>query len=92
MGLSEAIALSTINPAKLLEQSTPAFERKGRIQEGADADILVFDLVNLETKATFEVPYHSSTDYSYIIVYGMIVIEHDQPTKETPGTRIWRNK
>ncbi|KAA1193951.1 amidohydrolase family protein [Pseudohalioglobus sediminis] len=88
LGLSEAIALSTINPARRLENAAPAFKRKGRIQEGADADILVFDLAALETKASFEDPYQPSTGYSYVIVNGKIVIDHDKVTGTYSGTRI----
>ncbi len=92
LGLSEAIALSTINPAKRLEKSAPAFKKKGRIQEGADADILVFDLEKLETKASFENPYQPSTGYNYIIVNGQITVDHDKETGNHPGERILANE
>lgn len=88
LGLLEAVALSTINPAKRLEKAAPIFKKKGRIQKGADADILIFDLDRLETKATFTNPYQPSTGYDYIIVNGIIVVDHDQETGEHSGKRI----
>jgi len=86
--LNAAIALGTINPAKRLESAAPVFKRKGRVQEGADADLLVFDLAELETTASFENPYQPSTGYSYVIVNGEIVVAHDQQTGIHPGIRI----
>jgi N-acyl-D-aspartate/D-glutamate deacylase len=91
LGLSEAIALSTINPAKRLEKAAPAFKKKGRIQEGADADILVFDLEKLETKSSFENPYQPSTGYDYVIVNGEITVAYDKATVNQPGNRILSN-
>lgn len=92
LGLSEAIALSTINPSKRLEKAAPAFKKKGRIQEGADADILVFDLDKLATLSSFENPYQPSTGYNYVIVNGEITVDHDKTTDTNPGKRILSEK
>ena len=39
----DAIRKMTLMPAEVLERSTPAGHQKGRVQEGADADIVVVD-------------------------------------------------
>src|SRR6202453_1005001 len=41
--LMDAIRKMTFMPAEMLERSTPAARQKGRLQEGCDADIVVFD-------------------------------------------------
>jgi len=38
------------------DRSTPAARQKGRLQEGADADIVVFDGGTIGDRSTFEKP------------------------------------
>ena len=86
--LQEAIAKGSYYPAKRLESIAPAFKKKGRIQKGADADILIFELANLKDHATYAEPYQASTGWDYIIVNGEIVVENDSLTTKSPGKRI----
>ena len=88
LDLSDAIARASYLPAKRLESFAPAFRKKGRIQEGADADVLVFDLKNLKDNATYTDPYQASTGWDYIIVNGEIVVGHDKLTSKSPGKRV----
>ena len=41
--LMEAVRRATLLPAEVLEGSVPAMRRKGRVQAGTDADLVVFD-------------------------------------------------
>ena len=43
ISLSDAIAKTAYLPAKLLEETVPQLKKKGRLQAGMDADIVVFD-------------------------------------------------
>lgn len=43
MSLAEAIRRSSLLPAQILEPAVPAMRRKGRVQIGADADLVVFN-------------------------------------------------
>ena len=52
--LMEAIRKMSLMPAQMLERSTPAARQKGRLQEGADADIVVFDPQTISDRSTFE--------------------------------------
>jgi N-acyl-D-aspartate/D-glutamate deacylase len=59
----------------MLERSTPAARRKGRLQEGADADIVVFDAQTVSDRATFEKPMEASVGVRYLLVAGTLVID-----------------
>src|SRR5258708_1159724 len=58
--LMDAIRKMTLMPAQVLERSTPAGHAKGRLQEGADADIAVFDPATIADRATFKSPMDAS--------------------------------
>ena len=72
--LMDAIRKMSLMPAQRLERATPAARRKGRIQEGADADVVVFDLAKITDRATYERPREHSTGMRYVVVNGVIVI------------------
>ena len=59
--LMDALRKMTLMPAEMLECSTPAARQKGRLQEGADADIVVFDASTISDRSTFEKPMEPST-------------------------------
>jgi N-acyl-D-aspartate/D-glutamate deacylase len=73
--LMEALRKITLMPAQMLERSTPAAKRKGRLQEGADADIVVFDPETIGDRATFEKPMEPSVGVHYLVVSGTILID-----------------
>ena len=52
--LMEALRKMTLMPAQMLERSTPEARQKGRLREGADADIVVFDPQTISDRSTFE--------------------------------------
>src|SRR5580692_9355326 len=58
--LMDALRKMSLMPAEMLERSTPAARHKGRLQEGADADIVVFDPQTVGDRATFEKPMEPS--------------------------------
>lgn len=74
MTLNEAIRRSTLVPAQILEPASPAFARKGRIQEGMDADIVVFDFESIADRSTYEAPYRGSEGVRYLLVDGTPLI------------------
>ncbi len=51
--LMDALRKMTLMPPQILERSTPDGRNKGRLQEGADADIVVFDAAIITDQATF---------------------------------------
>ncbi len=74
--LMEALRKMTLMPAQMLERSTPAARQKGRLQEGADADIVVFDPQTISDRSTFEKPMEPSVGVHELLVSGTLVI-HD---------------
>ncbi len=79
--IEEAIYKMTGLPAKVYH-----LEHKGLLKEGMDADIAVFDLNRLSTKATYQDPKQMPTGFSYVFVNGEIVVEADQYRKNSAGT------
>jgi N-acyl-D-aspartate/D-glutamate deacylase len=72
--LMEALNKMTLMPAQMLERSTPAARHKGRLQEGADADIVIFDPQTIADRSTFAKPMEPSVGVHYLLVAGTPVI------------------
>ena len=73
--LMDAIRKMSLMPAEMLERSTPAARQKGRLQEGADADIVVFDANTISDRSTFEKPMEPSVGVRYLVVGGTVVVD-----------------
>ena len=74
LDLETAVAKVTLWPARRLETYVPAMKRKGRVQEGADADITVFDPATIRDKATFASPAEYSEGVKHVFVAGQPVV------------------
>lgn len=87
--LMEALRKMTLMPAQMLERSTPAAHRKGRLQEGADADIVIFDPQTIADRSTFEKPMEPSVGVHYLLVGGTAVIDDGRLAPDVfPGQAI----
>ena len=75
LSLMDAIRKMTLMPAQMLERSTPAARKKGRLQEGADADIVIFDPQTIADRSTFEKPMEPSVGVHYLLVGGTPIID-----------------
>jgi N-acyl-D-aspartate/D-glutamate deacylase len=72
--LMEALRKMTLMPAQMLERSTPAAKMKGRLQEGADADIVIFDAQTISDRSTFQKPMEPSIGVQYLLVGGTVLV------------------
>lgn len=75
--LLEALRKMTLDPAQALEAASPDFRRKGRLQPGADADIVVFDPERIADRATYERPAAGSAGFALVLVGGTAVVRDD---------------
>ena len=75
LDLMTALKKMTLMPAQRLEKRAPIFKNKGRIREGADADITVFDPNRILDKATFEEPLQPSDGIQFVFVNGVAVVK-----------------
>ena len=87
IGLKEALFKATIAPAVWLGLS-----KKGRLQEGCDADIVIFDKNKIIDRARAE---EGKLDlkplgFSKVIVGGQVVVDGGKLTGKTPGKLIRR--
>jgi N-acyl-D-aspartate/D-glutamate deacylase len=73
--LMDALRKMTLMPAQRLERSTPAARNKGRLQEGADADIVVFDPQTISDRSTYQHPMEPSVGVQYLLVGGTVVVD-----------------
>ncbi|MFC3096143.1 D-glutamate deacylase [Alteromonas sediminis] len=78
ISLIEAIKRVSFGPAKLLQDAVPQMKYKGRIQVGADADIVIFDLDEIRDRATYVRPAQLSQGIEHVIVNGTLLIEYGQ--------------
>jgi N-acyl-D-aspartate/D-glutamate deacylase len=73
--LMDAIRKMSLMPAQRLERATPAARAKGRLQEGADADVIAFDPQSVGDRATYQAPREPSVGMKFVIVGGVVLID-----------------
>ncbi|WP_425615475.1 serine hydrolase [Anatilimnocola sp. NA78] len=80
VSLERAIAQATAGAANKVS----AYDR-GRLVEGAAADIIVFDYEKFTDQATFARPHELATGMQHVLVNGQIVWDDGNPTRRRPG-------
>ncbi len=73
--LMDALRKMSLMPAQRLERSTPSARGKGRLQEGADADVIVFDPRTIADRSTYKAPRETSVGMKFVIVGGVVLID-----------------
>jgi N-acyl-D-aspartate/D-glutamate deacylase len=84
--LMDAIRKMSLMPAQRLEAATSQASGKGRIREGADADVVVFDPEAVADQSTYEEPSRPSTGFKYVLVGGVAVVDEGRVVESVrPG-------
>jgi N-acyl-D-glutamate deacylase len=85
----DAIRRTSLNACLILEGCVPAMKKKGRLQEGMDADIVVFDPETITEMATFRDPCQVSKGMKHVIVNGAFLIRDESlDTEAMPGRAV----
>ncbi|MBO0850096.1 MAG: amidohydrolase family protein [Pseudonocardia sp.] len=85
LSLAEAVRRCTLLPAQILGGAVPDMDRKGRVQVGADADLVVFDPDTITDRATYAA-LAPSTGIRHVLVGGEFVVRDGRLLPEArPG-------
>ena len=74
----DAVRRCSLGPAQVLEPFVPAMRRKGRVQPGCDADLVVLDLDRVSDESTYSAGSRTSVGYDLVLVGGTVVVRGDQ--------------
>jgi dihydroorotase len=91
LDLPTALAKMTILPARRVEAMLPDLRRKGRLQRGADADIVVFDPGVVADRATVAEPGRASVGIDWVLVEGHVALENGEPRRDVRAGRALRS-
>jgi N-acyl-D-aspartate/D-glutamate deacylase len=89
--LADAVRRLTSFPAANL-----GLDRRGRLEPGCFADVVVFDPATIQDHATYEKPHQYATGVRDVLVNGQLVLRNGEHTGATPGRvvrgRGWKPK
>lgn len=86
--ISDAVRKMALMPAQRLEHVTPIMKKKGRVQVGCDADLVVFDPERVIDTATYQSPTAPPEGIIHVLVNGVpvvsngLLVEDAQPGRE----------
>jgi len=88
----ELTLMEAIRKATLLPAETLGFHTKGRLQEGMDADLVVFDIHTIADRADFGTPDLPPRGIDYVLVNGRLALAHGQLLDNKAGQAVRSTK
>ncbi len=85
--LEGAVAKMTSMPADRL-----GLKHRGRIVDGAIADLVIFDPATVRSNATYDEPRRAPDGIAHVLVDGQFTVEDGKPTGATPGRGLRRGR
>jgi N-acyl-D-aspartate/D-glutamate deacylase len=89
--MMDALRKMSLMPAQRLERATAAACKKGRLKEGADAEIVVFDPRSVTDRVTCESPAQPSPGFKCVLVSMSVVEEGRIVYNVKPGRALVRD-
>ncbi len=83
MGLEQMVQRMTDNPATRF-----GLTRRGRIQQGYYADMVVFDAEHINDNATYDDPCQFPTGIPYVLVNGQVAVDNERCTGVLAGQAV----
>lgn len=74
-----------------LPAQTFGLQQKGLVAEGYDADLVVFDPMEIADRSDFKSPKTEPSGILYVIVHGRIAVEHGRVTGDARGAVLRRS-
>lgn len=91
MSMQEALRKMTLMPAQTLEDFVPQMKKKGRLQKGMDADIVVFDPETISDVGTYQEPNQPAVGVKWLLVNGQPLVDQGKLILDaSPGQPIRR--
>jgi len=72
--LTDALSKCSLLPARVLQDRVPAMRRKGRLQAGSDADVVVFDPATITDRSSYADSTRPSAGIRHVLVNGTFVV------------------
>jgi N-acyl-D-aspartate/D-glutamate deacylase len=92
MSMQEALRKMSLMPAQTLEGFVPQMKKKGRLQVGMDADIVVFDPKTISDVGTYEKPNQPAVGVQTVLVNGGSVVQNGKLILDAPHGQPIRRK